>query len=410
MKRSFHTLGFALTTALVLAGCSSTTDAGNQSEGPNGSDSDGGASGSSEAGTSSPTPDGGAPTASLSFVPANLPSDISLAVNGDWIFNTKTCTSTKVTIDTVKGTVSCLGQAKGAFAFTTITQADTSQGTLTAGLFVTRKLVIEPGMEVDVIGNRPLVIVALDSVLIQGTLRAAGRAGLANGGGFDGVDQGSGSGPGAGQVKVGHVGAGGAGHCGAGGDGTAGGKAYGTPMNTPLIGGSSGGHGRYRESGAGGGAVQLVAGMSIELGGTGVLDVAGGGSGSDGGGAGSGGAVLLEAPAVSILGVLAANGGGGGAGYGGFGINGAASVLSAKGGTASGSPRSDNGGDGAAGTTIDGQAGMQLDATSDQGGGGGAAGRIRINTASGSATLGSTAVISPALTTPCTTQGTPAKH
>jgi hypothetical protein len=51
---------------------------------------------------------------------------------------------------------------------------------------------------------------------------------------------------------------------------------------------------------------------------------------------------------------------------------------------------------------------MQIDASQDQGGGGGGAGWIRLNTKSGSATIGATAVISPALSTPCATQGTPA--
>jgi hypothetical protein len=406
MTRSFHGLGFALSTALVLVGCSFTTDGKSQGDGPNGSESDGGGSSSNQP-NNTPGSDSGAPSGSLSFRPANVPADASLTASGEWIFNTETCGDTKVTIDTVKGTVSCRGQAKDAFTFKTINQTDTSQGTLTAGLFVTRRLLIEPGMLVNVVGNRPLVIVALDTATIQGTLRASALREHASAGGFDGARRDTrGSGPAGGQAKVAHAGGAGGGHCGIGG-GSIGGKAYGSATNTPLVGGSSGGGGGTGESGAGGGALQVVAGVSLEVSSTGAIEASGGGGFWHGNGGGAGGAILLEAPAVSIFGTLAANGGGGGAGYdSSSGADGSASAEPAKGGPG-GSTVGGNGGDGAAAATIDGQPGAQPNPTFLQGGGGGGAGRIRLNSNSGSATLGAMAVISPAPTTPCATQGNP---
>ena len=402
MTRTFNGLGFALATALVLVGCTFTTD------GSHAGGADGGP-GSSDHPHDEPR-DGGASSGELSFSPANVPADAPLGATGDWIFNTDTCGSTEVTIDTAKGTVSCERQAKGAFTFKTINQADTSQGTLTAGLFVTRRLVIEPSMVVSVIGNRPLVIVALTTATIQGTLRASAVAEHASGGGFDGgsTSDARGAGPGAGQEAAARAGAGGGGHCGNGGGGSAGGKAYGDARNTPLIGGSSAGSGLGR-SGGGGGAVQVVAGAAIEVSGTGAITVSGGGGDWNSGGGGAGGAILLEAPVVSVFGALAANGGGGAAGEAtNVGANGSASADPAKGGPGGLAGPGGSGGDGAAGLAIDGQSGTQPDLTRNQGGGGGAAGWIRLNTKSGSATVGATAVISPALSTRCATQGTPA--
>jgi hypothetical protein len=390
MTRSFNGLGFALSTALVLVGCSFTTDGTSQDNGPNGSETDAGGSSSSQS-EQTPGPDGGKTNGSLSFRPANVPADASLTASGEWIFNTQTCANTK-----------------DAFTFKTITQTDTSQGTLTAGLFVTRRLVIEPGMLVYVVGNRPLVIVALDTAIIQGTLRASAHLEQSTGGGFYGAPtEARGNGPAGGQGKVEHAAGAGGGHCGAGGGATVA-NTYGSATNTPLIGGSGGGGGGIGESGGGGGALQLVAGAAIEVSGTGVIEASGGGGFWFANGGGAGGAILLEAPAVSIFGTLAANGGGGGAGYdSSSGADGSASAEPAKGGPAGASMVGGNGGDGSAAATIDGQAGSQPDRTFIQGGGGGGAGWIRLNSKSGTAMLGGNAVISPALTTRCATQGTP---
>lgn len=398
MTRSFNGLGLALATALVLSGCTVTTD-GSRANGSSGPDGGADLPGDAPQG-------GGQKSGELSFSPANVPADAALAATGEWIFNTDTCGSTKVTIDTAKGTVSCAGQPKGAFTFKAITQVDTSQGTLTAGLFVTRRLVIEPSMVVDVVGNRPLVIVALETATIQGALRAAGVAHAANGGGHDGAANERGGGLGGGAAASDPTGAGGGGYCGLGGGASSGGKAFGRATNSPLVGGASGGGGTGA-GGAGGGALEIVAGASIEVSGTGVIAVPGGGGDWRSAGGGAGGAILLEAPVVSVFGTLSANGGGG-AGSHGVGANASSSAEAAPGGK----PQYSGdvpGGAGAADVTIAGQSGENaLSSLGSGGGGGGGVGWIRLNTKAGSATIGATAVISPALSTPCATQGTPA--
>ncbi|MCK5798273.1 MAG: hypothetical protein KAI47_13870 [Deltaproteobacteria bacterium] len=115
-----------------------------------------------------------------------------------------------------------------------------------------------------------------------------------------------------------------------------GGGICGNATLIPLVGGSGGGGGRklYSDNpagwqgtsqpspgGAGGGAIQIVAAMSIALKPGAIINVGGGGGPSPihyggGSGGGSGGAILLEAPIVSVAtgAILAANGGGGGAG------------------------------------------------------------------------------------------------
>lgn len=409
MTRSIHGLGFALATALVLAGCSFTSDDGH---GDGAQDSDGG-SPSSQNQPRESSVDGGAPSHGIPFAPANVPADAALTASGDWIFNSDTCEGkTRVSIDTATGKVSCGGQAKGAFTFSVITQTDATFGTLTAALFVTRRLVIEPSMVVEVLGNRPLVIVALDTASIQGTLRATAEFGdqnLAHGGGFDGASGvEKGQGPGGGLPAMGRSGAGGGGHCGLGGSGiaAAGGKAYGAPPLVPLVGGSAGGGGNFGGGGGGGGAVQLAAGTSIEVTGIGAIDVAGGAGEFQSNAGGAGGGILLEAPLVSILGTLAANGGAGAGGRatsdGAHGVAGAEAALGGAGSLGAGA-----GGNGSAGAVVVGAPGAHPDPTENQGGGGGGAGRIRINTTSGSATIGANAVISPSLATACATQGTP---
>jgi hypothetical protein len=169
----------------------------------------------------------------------------------------------------------------------------------------------------------------------------------------------------------------------------------------PLIGGSAGGnYGDYADGGEGGGAIQISAGASITVGTLGVLNVPGyGGANIGGGGGGSGGGILLEAPQVTIDGIVAANGGGAGLATpnsGGSGQTGQPSAQPAAGGAVTE-------GAGAAGTTIrgaDGHAGGGR-----AGSGGGAAGRIRINTTSAAATIGTSAIVTPAVTTACTSQG-----
>lgn len=192
-------------------------------------------------------------------------------------------------------------------------------------------------------------------------------------------------------------------------------------MKEPLVGGSAGGVSFLTNGGEpnGGGALQLVAGKSIVVGASGAISLPGGGgdrgdaqiSGPGGygaGGGGSGGALLVEAPSVRVDGTLAANGGAGGgtgdgAAPGAFGTTEARAAEGGGGQMHGGNGSSStvmNGGNGSCDGALDGRFGDPPAAS----GGGGGAGRIRINTRSGHAVT--TGVVSPAMTTPCATEGT----
>ncbi|MCE9572250.1 MAG: hypothetical protein K8W52_03760 [Deltaproteobacteria bacterium] len=204
-------------------------------------------------------------------------------------------------------------------------------------------------------------------------------------------------------------GAGGAGHSTAGGSGgpgaatgtgPAGGAAAGVPQAEPLVGGCEGGDVVFHtgavgyNGGHGGGAVQLVSRVAIRLTRTGAsagaIDVGGSGGSNTGAGGGAGGTVLVESPEVLSDGAgtgFFANGGGGG-GCGLEGADGTASVDAAAG-------RSCNcgasGGDGGTGLLAPEPGERRTPAVPPmvcpflykQGGGGGAAGRVRINTQTG---------------------------
>lgn len=356
---------------------------------------------------------GGAGAAKLAFTPANVPASAAMSADGDLVFNTAGC-SNNPTFDTSSGKLSGCDDKKVDlnFSYQEITQPDTSLGDLPAALLVTHRFVIEQGMRVSVVGNRPLIIVALDEALITGQLEAAAKDATANGGGFGPTTDGQpGLGPGGGGKPNGRSGGGGGGFCGKGGQGgeamglsAQGGKAYGKPENVPLIGGSSGAKVGYYAS-AGGGAIQISAGNRIEVSALGVITVSGGGASWTSNGGGAGGAILLEAPSVRVLGHLAANGGSGSA-------NNSADTSPGADGSTDDQPalggRNDsaNGGDGSAGSNIDGKPGaaVAMDSTGTGGGGGGGAGRIRIN-AKGSGADYSMGLISPGTDTACFSVG-----
>jgi hypothetical protein len=244
-----------------------------------------------------------------------------------------------------------------------------------ADLYVLRSLTVDVAAYLSIAGPRPVILAVLTTVDVKGSVTVSAGA--------------MESGPGIGQGGASTYQGSGGSYCGIGGagNGYATGSAYGTPTLHPLLGGSDGG-GRSDYAGLGGGALEIAAGMSIDVGiqgsinagGTGAAGPTHSGSGNSGG---SGGALLLEAPTVSIRGAIATNGGGGGSG-----------PI----GTANDQPA----GNGSAGTQINGGPGPD--------GGGGGAGRIRINTASGAATI--TGIVSPSLEpgpdggSPCATQGT----
>jgi hypothetical protein len=363
------------------------------------SDPDGGWAGT-EASAPSPADgpnaaDGGPPGGNLdapasdaaSGVVAFTPSNIGMALlapapTTPIVLDGVTCPMLNVTVN------SDTGEIKGCEMTAPFRKALQSDGTMVAAVLATR-IRIGPTVTLSVLGQLPLVLVATEDIEIFGKLVAAAKHGTAVAGGFPGeVRAGSiGSGPGAGKAPLG-AGGGGA-HCGPGGKGgmgSPGGARYGTVELTPLTGGSSGGCGSDNNtSGAGGGALQIVAGRSVLVAASGSIHAGGGGSGFNAG-AGAGGAILLEAPTVTVLGTLAANGG---AGQGGDASADDQPALSGL-----------QGGKGSAAAVLEGGDGM------GQGPGGGGAGYIRINSQTGVATVGPNAHISPSVGSACTTQGT----
>lgn len=358
--------------------------------------------------TSNPSATGGDSSgqgaSKVAFTPSNVPVDeIDWSKAGDVAIN-GSCT-----VSSDEDKFSC---AKGQAAFTLFTQPDASR----VGMYVVKSFRVEANAILEVEGKLPIVIVALDKMEILGTVRVNGSGTSAAPGGFisDQSDA-KGGGPGGGGAGSATNGAGGGSYCGVGGEGSAnsngvtanGGKVYGTPEISPLVGGSGGGS-RNLKGGSGGGAVQLVSGGSFLLSATGVIHAGGGGGSSGsttGAGGGSGGAILIEADSATILGTLAANGGGGGSG--GEYVDGSDATpddASALGSTST--DGASKGGNGAAAATINGGNGTRAEKAYPAGGGGGA-GRIRINTTSGAATISGT--ISPSASTPCFTQGKLAK-
>jgi len=258
---------------------------------------------------------------------------------------------------------------------------------------------IRSGTRVAVTGSRVLALAVRDTLSVEGILDfSAGPDGTPGPGGFAGGSGGaSGQGPGGGSaglvgsLNVQEGGGAGAGFAASGGIGGDAGSAlggqskssYGNPGLDPILGGSGGGSGAKAGAssqpgagGAGGGAVILVSLGQVQVLSGGVIRAAGsgglgGGFGDAGGGGGSGGALLIAAPTVTILGTIAANGGGGG----GADVNprsdgqaGTDTDQPALGGT--------GGGQGGAGATPAGE--DAPDADHHAGGGGGATGRIRI--------------------------------
>ena len=282
--------------------------------------------------------------------------------------------------DTDMGLMTC----GSGYMFDVFRQPEGEGPAETVGVFFVRSLEVVAGERLVVIGSRPIIIVAREDVIVAGEIR------VEYSGGYPAPDSeypeyGNGPGGGGYSPRTTSFGGGGEGgdHCTTGGLGAeqtlAYGRTYGTTRIVPLVGGSSGGKPQSaNRSGAGGGALQIVAGGSIVVQPTGSIVAAGewgpGGVG-EGSGGGAGGAILLEAPIVRVLGTLNADGGHGGTGVGGAGATGSSSA----------------------------QNGMSdWGVYSTHGGGGGGAGRIRINTSSGAAEIAIDAVVSPAT---CFTQG-----
>ena len=288
-----------------------------------------------------------------------------------------------------------------------------TQGGSTVGVFVMRGLTVTGTLTI--VGLYPAVILANGDVNIvkvdvsaNCTARTPGAGGYA--GGTTVVGAGSGLGPGGGGPGVvgSYTGAGGGGHGDHGGKGAdqgatiggAGGALNDAATLAILHGGSGGGAqtgGNY-PGGAGGGAVQMVSQTKIVItggiaaggcGGLGSGDVQGGATCSGGG---AGGAILLEAPTVSVgdNGYLVCGGGGGGGvdtsgGNGEAAANSNLEVATGRGGTCGGSRC---GGQGGYSGSMVGGPGTAV-STLVGGCGGGAVGRIRVNTQPSGATFSS---------------------
>ncbi len=275
--------------------------------------------------------------------------------------------------------------------------------------------VLEDGATLDVNGSRPLLVAVWGTAVIDGSIDADANFASAGPGGSGGVTAACGSGP------TGNFGAAGAPATGAGGgafqgDGGRGGNTGGGPgigITPPTIiqGGCAGGAGGAGSTnqgtrGAGGGAVQITARLSIAIGANANIHAGGGGGGGGqaalgaGGGGGGGGFIGFDAPTVDIAGIVTANGGGGGGGasdvaVGSSGANGRSDASAALGGAGAATSNvgaCGKGGNGSSGGTLAGMTGTT--SSCGGGGGGGGAGYILI----WSPALNLTGTVSPPVT------------
>lgn len=332
---------------------------------------------------------------------------VDLDVGGRIDFNTSTCTSTMA-----RSQIVGIG------------------GGQEVCVYIVRSLRVRTGTRLRAYGERPLVIMAAEEVLIERdafidlntyatgegerALGAGGALGGRPGRGAEGEEPGD---DGRYVADFSDGGGGGGAYCGNGGDGGDGGPAEGGEGGgrapggflEPLIGGSGGGYGEagrgggpstfgnHGLGGGGGGALQIsspgrivIEGYIGAAGGGGRGGLGGGGNPSNwgaGGGGGSGGAVLLEAPDIQLTGnwLITTSAGGGGAGStasgnGGNGFDGA-TTIDASGGATTGV----DGGDGGGGLSEDGTDGLgQMVNNSNGGGGGGGVGCVAVRNLSGS--------------------------
>lgn len=345
--------------------------------------------------TSDAAPDGDAPTdattdASPMFDVAHLEpaTEAMLTSAADLMIDATTM------IDTTNGTI-----VGPTIAGVTIIPSVPQSGGPDVMVIQARTITITSNVRV--LGDRPLILVATDTIIVDSTLDGSANLAVPGPGG-GGPKQGMGAGRDSLRgVGIRDTGASGASYGTAGGaggavDATAGPlppAVYGGP--TLLAGGSGGGNGMPAAcnsvGGGGGGGIQLSAAVSITI--TGAIHVGGGGGqrgvscggeGSSGGGGGSGGMVYLQAPMLLGSGALGGNGGGGGAGAGptggAVGSSGGNATVST-GGTAGVNADVDggDGGVGANGTNPGATAPTQIDngsAGDNAGGGGGGVGRI----------------------------------
>jgi hypothetical protein len=331
-----------------------------------------------------PLPDAG--------IPDSRPLDAGPACYGSApytvCFASKPTGNLEVTVSTTFDT------ATGTGTGTQLTCATTMSGG--AGYCVVAANTITINSLLRAVGSKPLVLVAADSINVPASIDVSSRrnptppvdsigAGADAPGCNAGTLPNTGGGASGGGAGGSFVGAGGNGGNGGGGNGGAKGSApgFGTVLRGGCPGqdGAGGGHGAR---GHGGGAVFLIAGKGITVGGTinagGEGGAGGNGANDGGGGGGAGGLIGFDAMTIMVTGTLIANGGGGGEGGSSGGTNGtnggdASSTTAAPGGANA----SMSGGDGGAGSAgvAGGSGATPLDATGGGGGGGGGAGLIK---------------------------------
>lgn len=340
--------------------------------------------------------DGGA-EGGFPFTPSNIPLT---AIDFSGVDDIELTDTHGCVIDTGSGSISCDDAGIPArFHFAQLNQPGIEGGTgIPLGVFVAKSLKVDPLVTVRVVAPKPstdgglpgsapaLGLIVSGSIDIEGTLQAQ----LTPSKPWPDVNLYFYA-PGGRAPSLTEPGSTGGSFCGTGGRASSNARLL-LPGLVPLVGGQGDSESIDGVFSGGGGALQLVAAGALTIGASGVISAPGGGGDGYAGtvGGGSGGAILLEATDIGVYGTIAANGGAG---------NGASDTLSPD-GTSSANPATDpnGGGTGSAGTTING-------GTSSTGAGGGGAGTIRLNSRTGLATLDPKAIISPAPSTPCLTQG-----
>lgn len=325
------------------------------------------------------------------------PGDVDLVLGGPIIVDTSALTITSIPVP--------------AGAFDVRHQI---QGNGEVAVLHLRSFTVAAGATVQIVGARPLIVVASNAIIVSGRVDAGAKGSTPGAGGFaPAMGDGHGS-RGAHEGTYSDSGGGGGGfgdHGGTGGaitgcttplpGGTPGPSEGDDPISV-LQGGAGGGAGEGTGcsdnlGGAGGGALQLTSNTSVFVDETGMITAGGGGGtggtdcgsfdGNSGAGGGAGGAIVLQAPMVTNQGIIAANGGGGGGGGSGGGIppdtglpgeDGHPSDVAALGGTGIG-PSGIDGGAGGTGDTAA-QPGMANNCSNNAGGGGGSVGRIAAST------------------------------
>jgi hypothetical protein len=350
---------------------------------------------------------GGTSTQGFPFAPSNLPVGFVPGFGSSVRFPAS-CGMSGGFIDTTDDRFSDCAEIVGNPQLVRMTQPAGGE----IDVLVVDEFSVASGVQILLYGDRPLLVMAKNEIVIEGSIDAISDGLFPSpGGAMPGDRDGNGLGAGTGTSESG---ASGASFCGIGGKGAStadepGGEprsSYGNAELVPLQGGSSGGKAEnaFSFGGTGGGALQLVAGVRVRIAAGARINVGGGGADGAAAGGGSGGALLVESMQIELDGVVAANGGAGSSAVGQPGEHGLASGEAAPGGTTE-SECDVPGGVGSAATTTSGADGMpgEPDCGQEASGGGGGAGRIRFNTPDG--TFSPNGLVSPSLDSDCGTVG-----